>query len=89
MLDVGPIQFWGAGFFDWGALADSYGAFHSSNFRTSAGFGLRLLLYGSVPIRLDYGFKLERRCKIPDLDTGVCLEEESPGEFDFNLLYTF
>ena len=89
MVDVGPLALWGATFFDWGGLADSFLEFHGKSFRTSAGLGIRLLLYGRVPIRLDYGIKIAPRCKKYTDDYGDCAERESPGELDFNLLYTF
>jgi outer membrane protein assembly factor BamA len=88
-LKLGPVEFWGAGFFDWGSLADSLKALRESPLRTSAGIGLRLLIYGRVPIRLDYGWKLNRRCHTLTNDGTACAIQETPGELDFNLLYTF
>ena len=89
MIDLGPLALWGATFFDWGGLADSFLELHGKSFRTSAGLGIRLLLYGRVPIRLDYGIKLAPRCKKYTDNYEQCEERESPGELDFNLLYTF
>ena len=88
-LKLGPIEFWGAGFFDWGSLADSLKSLQQAPLRTTAGIGLRLLVYGRVPIRLDYGWKLNRRCHTPTEDGTGCALQETPGELDFNLLYTF
>lgn len=89
MVEVGPLELWGAAFFDWGGLADQLTDFHSRSFRSSVGLGMRMLLYGRVPIRLDYGIKLDPRCKIPSEEDLECVERESSGELDFNLLYTF
>ena len=89
MMDLGPLELWGATFFDWGALSDDIRDFHRRSFRGSTGLGLRLLLYGRVPIRLDYGVKLSPRCSQFSARYETCLEEESSGELDFNLLYTF
>ena len=33
--------------------------------------------------RLDYGIKLEQRCKIPGDNKGECFEKETPGALDF------
>jgi outer membrane protein assembly factor BamA len=87
--DLGSFSLWTAGFFDWGGLADSISEFNAESIRMSAGVGLRLLLYGQVPLRLDYGIKLERRCLAFDSDTGACAERESLGELSFGVLYTF
>ena len=86
--DLGSFSLWTAVFFDWGALADDISQFYDQSFRTSAGLGLRLLLYGQVPLRLDYGIKLDRRCLNRDA-AGDCVEEENLGELSFGILYTF
>jgi outer membrane protein assembly factor BamA len=88
-FSLGPLDVWGAGFFDWGGLADGWTDFHAKSFRMSAGGGVRLLLYGRVPIRIDYGVKLERRCRAFAEDGLQCLGRESFGELEFNILYTF
>ena len=72
-----------------GGLAENITDFHERSFRASGGLGVRLLLYGRVPIRLDYGVKVRPRCKVFAEDRESCIEKESPGELDFNLLYTF
>jgi outer membrane protein assembly factor BamA len=89
MVELGPLELWGATFFDWGGLAEEITDFHERSFRASGGLGIRLLLYGRVPIRLDYGVKVSPRCKVFAEDQETCIEKESPGELDFNLLYTF
>lgn len=87
-FSLGPFEMWGAGFFDWGALSEGFADLHTKSFRTTAGGGIRMLLFGRVPIRLDYGAKLEPRCAIY-LSPNVCAESETTGELDFNILYTF
>ncbi|MBT3182582.1 MAG: outer membrane protein assembly factor BamA [Deltaproteobacteria bacterium] len=49
-----------AGFFDMGSLTNSYAAINWNTIRRSAGLGIRYLTPVG-PIRLDYGFKLDRR----------------------------
>ncbi len=95
-LRLGPLELWGAGFFDWGALADTWVDLHLKSFRTSAGVGVRFLLFGTIPIRVDYGIKLDRRCAEwqapPDPATqppGPCVRQEAFGALDFNILYPF
>jgi outer membrane protein assembly factor BamA len=89
---------WAGGFFDWGAVAERAVELHAKSFRTSAGFGLRWLLGGQVPLRIDYGFKLERRCEklgyadpanATAADEPVCLAKENLGALHFGFLYTF
>ena len=80
MMDLGPLELWGATFFDWGALSDTLRDFNRRSFRGSTGVGLRLLLYGRVPIRLDYGVKLNPRCRQYAANYEACLEEERPPE---------
>lgn len=87
--ELGSFSLWTAAFFDWGALADDIEGFGAQSFRMSAGVGLRLLLYGQLPLRLDYGVKLDRRCLQQDSETGECLAVEPLGELSFGILYTF
>ncbi|GMV40015.1 MAG: hypothetical protein AMXMBFR64_17310 [Myxococcales bacterium] len=87
--DLGSLSLWGAGFFDWGALADDIDGFNARSFRMAAGVGLRLLLYDQLPLRLDYGIKLDRRCLVASSETGACEQEEPLGELSFGILYTF
>lgn len=81
---------WLATFLDSGALSESISQFIPESARFSAGLGLRWLIGGTIPLRLDYGFVLGRRCKEPDAyDTSKCAAMEEPGALDFGLLYTF
>jgi len=92
------VGLWVGGFFDWGAVAERALELHAKSFRTSAGFGLRWLLGGQVPLRIDYGFKLDRRCeklgyadpsKAGPGDAPICLARENLGALHFGFLYTF
>lgn len=49
-----------AGFFDIGSLTDSFGAINWNTVRRSVGLGIRYVTPVG-PIRLDYGFKLDRQ----------------------------
>ncbi|MBL6974432.1 MAG: BamA/TamA family outer membrane protein [Deltaproteobacteria bacterium] len=79
----------GAVFYDLGALSDRLVDFTSASFRHSVGVGVRFLIAGAVPIRLDYGVILDRRCSEVDPQTGLCALREEVGNIHFGLLYTF
>ncbi len=81
-------ELWGAVFADWGALSDQWADLNGSSFRFSTGFGIRYLIGGQIPLRLDYGVVLDKRCARVD-STGACEEQEDAGALDFGLLYTF
>jgi outer membrane protein assembly factor BamA len=84
------LNLWGGLFFDVGALDESLDALHPRSFRTAAGVGIRYLVFGQVPIRLDVGFNLDRRCiEAPDLSTGQCKAVEPLTVPQFGLLYSF
>ena len=72
-----------------GALAERLSAFNTASVRQSVGLGLRYLVGGVVPIRLDYGFILDRRCRDVDRQTGACVRQEEVGNVHFGILYTF
>jgi len=80
---------WAASFVDVGALSDGMSQFHGNSFRFSMGAGIRWLIGGTIPLRLDYGFVLDRRCGDVDPADGSCLVKEEPGALDFGLLYSF
>ena len=46
-------------FFDHGSITDNFSSIGTNSFRHSAGFGLRYITPVG-PLRLDYGFKLDR-----------------------------
>jgi len=78
---------WMGTFIDIGALAESHETLYPASFRFGAGLGVRYLLGGLFPIRLDFGFPvIQRRC-IRYVDDQCVLEDASQVHFD--LLYTF
>ncbi len=84
-------DFYGTLFVDFGGLAESIGDLHGNSLRFSIGTGVRYLVGGQFPLRLDYGFVLDRRCASVDTETGDFkgCERENVGALDFGLLYTF
>ncbi len=81
------IHLWGGLFFDWGALSENPRDLHWRSLRFSTGLGLRWLVGGEIPIRIDYGVIIDRRCKAYELD-GSCVREDR-GALHFGMLYTF
>jgi len=79
----------GAVFYDVGALSEDFLDLHGRSFRHGAGIGIRWMIGGVVPLRLDYGFVLDRRCKEVDSSTGACSRREEIGNIHFGVLYTF
>ena len=49
---------WFAAFFDFGAIAPTWREMTSDRFKTSVGGGLRWLLSGQIPLRLDLAYPL-------------------------------
>ncbi len=84
-------DFYGTLFMDFGGLSESLSDFHGNSLRFSVGTGVRYLVGGQFPLRLDYGFVLDRRCASVDPETGGFkgCEKENIGALDFGLLYTF
>jgi outer membrane protein assembly factor BamA len=80
---------WGSVFVDWGAITESFGELTSNSFRFSVGPGVRWLLGGQIPLRIDYGFVRDRRCNKVDFQTGKPSARDSAGALDFGILYTF
>lgn len=79
---------WLGAFIDLGGLARSHDEFHLASLRLASGFGLRWLVGGLFPVRLDIGFPLlERRCTAY-VEGAECLREE-PSQIHFGLLYSF
>ncbi len=83
------LSFYGAVFYDVGALAERVSEISASSFRSSVGAGIRFLLGGTIPIRLDYGVILDPRCRLVDAATGTCVQQEEVGNIHFGILYTF
>jgi outer membrane protein assembly factor BamA len=55
---------WGSVFWDFGAVAEHWsgeaGGLHTGSFRSGLGVGLRWLLSGQIPVRVDYGVAIGR-----------------------------
>jgi len=86
---VRRLHLYGAAFYDMGGLADKFSEFSWKSFRHSVGVGVRFILGDSIPIRLDYGVILDRRCSEIDPKTGQCTAKEEIGNIHFGFLYTF
>lgn len=95
---IPSIWVFGVVFTDIGALAAEHSELYPSSFRFSAGVGLRLLLFEQIPVRVDFGFPLERRCAAYYTDSSQvgaggdvtdCAREEDTMNFHFNILYPF
>jgi outer membrane protein assembly factor BamA len=90
---------WLAGFLDGGALGRRHTDIHPESFRFSAGVGLRYLIGGQIPIRLDWGAVLGKlRCLEYDpqaalstetLTDADCGTREDGHRIHFDLLYPF
>lgn len=84
--------FWGATFWDFGGIADSWAELHPASIRQGLGVGLRWLLSGQIPARVDYAISLGApRCRDISVDTAgtVSCTKDSFGEFSFGFLYAF
>ncbi|MBM4395225.1 MAG: BamA/TamA family outer membrane protein [Deltaproteobacteria bacterium] len=86
---VRKLHMHGAGFFDFGGLAERAKDMNAASIRSSAGFGIRWLLGGTIPLRLDYGLIIDRRCRDADPVTGACILKEEVGNIHLGILYTF
>jgi len=80
---------WAAAFLDVGALSDGPGNLNGQSFRFSVGLGVRWLIGDQIPVRLDYGFVLDRRFNGVDPTDGKFVTTDDLGAIDFGLLYTF
>jgi len=83
------LGFWVATFLDGGALADEHETLYAASFRFSWGVGVRWLIGGQIPVRLDVGFPLgTARCIAFDAEGGPCTRED-PSAVHFDFLYPF
>ncbi len=83
------LGFWAATFLDVGALADAHDTLYAASFRFSWGLGVRWLIGGQIPVRLDVGFPLgAARCVAYDAEGGPCTRED-PSAVHFDFLYPF
>jgi outer membrane protein assembly factor BamA len=89
--------FWGAVFWDFGALGDGLQHIHRNAFRHGVGAGVRAVVAGQIPFRLDYGIALGERCRevdaLPVAEVGVdkpgCRQRDEFGAATVALLYSF
>ena len=77
---------WGAGFWDWGGLADGFDELYPSSIRHGVGAGLRWLLSGQIPVRIDYGIAIGKR--IRDIAGGVKTPDDF-GALSLSVMYSF
>lgn len=89
---------WLGAFVDGGALALRHKDLHPASFRFSAGLGVRWLIGGQIPVRLDWGKAFgAKRCVewrrdvalAERGDEGTCGSYERGQRFHFDLLYPF
>jgi outer membrane protein assembly factor BamA len=95
--------FWGSLFWDFGAIAETWtarpeetGSFvqaastgiHTASFRQSIGAGLRWLLSGQIPLRVDYGIAIGKRCRDLPAGSDQCVTDDF-GRLHLALLYSF
>ena len=83
---------WGAAFWDWGVISDDLnGLSYGKAFRHGVGLGLRYLISGQIPVRIDYGVAVDRRCTQPFKAMGqrTCAKIEEFGQLQVGLLYAF
>jgi len=81
---------WGALFWDWGGLAANWDEMYALSIRHGVGFGLRWLISGQIPLRLDYGFAIGDRCIEPEDPSPFreCAREDF-GQLNAGLMYSF
>ena len=79
---------WGAAFWDYGGIAESsWSQLSTGSIRHGVGVGMRFLVAGQIPARLDYGFAIDRRCR--ELVGGACSAYDEFGRLHLALLYSF
>ena len=66
--------------------------FHPNSLRHGIGVGLRWLLSGQIPVRIDYAFAVGQRCRDVTIDATSgkvsCVADEF-GQLNFGVLYSF
>jgi outer membrane protein assembly factor BamA len=82
----------GAAFWDFGGLAEGWSDWHRNAVRHGVGAGVRYLIAGQIPVRLDYGIAVGSQCRDVVLDevTGTyqCSQDEF-GKLNLGVLYAF
>lgn len=82
----------GAVFWDLGGLSESWGEWHRNAIRHGFGAGVRYLIAGQIPVRLDYGLAIGAQCRDVVLDevsgNYLCAQDEF-GKLNLGVLYAF
>ena len=86
---IPKADIWAVAFVDWGLLAAGWSRVYAASVRTSAGFGLRYLIGGQIPIRLDFGFIVPGPRVQAPCDYGQTCGKEEPWQVHFGFLYPF
>ena len=89
---VSTMGLWGATFWDFGGISETWSGVHSASIRHGLGVGVRWLLSGQIPVRLDYAFALgAARCRDikSDVAGSISCTTDEFGQFNFGLLYAF
>lgn len=81
---------WGAFFWDWGGIGAGPADMQNPlAYRHGVGVGLRFLVSGQIPLRIDYGVAVDRRCAVALSSSGQCGALEDFGQLQAGLLYAF
>lgn len=79
-----------AAFWDFGGVAEDLNSFYWASMRHGVGGGIRVLISGQIPVRLDIATPIGQRCLIPGVATNeACSNLEAPVQFHAGLLYAF
>lgn len=89
---VASAGVFGAAFWDLGGLAEGWGDWHRNAIRHGVGAGIRYLIAGQIPVRLDYGLAIGSQCRDVVLDeisgSYQCAQDEF-GQLNLGVLYAF
>ncbi len=80
---------WGSAFWDFGAMGEQIQDLHPASFRHGVGVGIRMLLSGQIPLRLDYGFPVDSRCRDLPTSSATCIADSPYGRLQWGILYSF
>lgn len=83
--------FWGAGFWDFGGMSESWSQLHPASIRHGLGIGLRYLVSGQIPARVDYAIAVGQRCRdiTTDASGAATCTVDDFGQLRVGLLYAF
>ncbi len=89
---MAALGLWGATFWDFGGISETWSGLHSASLRHGLGVGVRWMLSGQIPVRLDYAIALgASRCRDikSDVAGSISCTTDEFGQFNFGLLYAF